>query len=134
MEFFGETGRGTETIGSHVHYYQAGWEKVSLGDYFPAARQSLGKGRSWWDEFHVFSVEWTPTEYVFRIDGREYYRETGAVSQAQQYLVLSNLTSDYELDELTADELGDTAQVDWVRTYDGTSRVSSRATVGRKFS
>lgn len=132
MEFFGETGRGNDTIGSHVHYYEAGWEKVSLGDTFPAARQVLGKQRSWWDEFHVFSVEWTPTTYIFRVDGREYYRETQAVSQAQQYLVLSALTSDYELAELTPDELSQTAQVDWVRVFDATSHESVRVTRGRK--
>lgn len=132
MEFFGENGRGTETISSSVHYYEANWEKVSLGDNFPTARKSLGKGRSWWNEFHVFSVEWTANEYIFRIDGREYYRETTAVSQAAQYLVLSNLTSDYELSELTSDELADTAQVDWVRVFDASSRQSSRVTLGRK--
>jgi beta-glucanase (GH16 family) len=134
MEFFGETGRGDETIGSHVHYYEPGWDKVSLGDMFPAARRSLAGNRSWWQEFHVFSVEWTPREYIFRIDGREYYREAKAVSQVPQYLVLSNLTSDYELGELTADELGDTAQVDWVRVFDATSRQSSRVTHGRQTS
>lgn len=132
MEFFGETGRGNETIGSHVHYYEADWQKVSLGDTFKDTRQVLGKGRNWWDEFHVFSVEWTPTEYVFRIDGREYYRETGAVSQAAQYLVLSNLTSDYELGELTADEVSDTAQVDWIRVFDASTQESVRVTRGRK--
>lgn len=134
MEFFGDNGRGTETVGSHIHYYEAGWSKVSLGDMFPTLRRSLGAKRSWWEEFHVFSVEWTPSEYVFRIDGREYYREARAVSQAPQYLVLSNLTSDYELGELTADELGDTAQVDWVRVFDATSRQTSRVTSGRKAS
>jgi len=132
MEFFGETGRDDETVASHVHYYEAGWDKVSLGDAFPVARRGLGRGRSWWDEFHVFSVEWTPTEYVFRIDGREYYRETGAVSQAAQYLVLSNLTSDYELDELTSGELADTAQVDWVRVFDARSEQAARVTRGRR--
>lgn len=131
MEFFGENGRDNETIASHVHYYEPGWQKVSLGDMFPEARRSLGAGRSWWQEFHVFSVEWTPTEYVFRIDGREYYREAKAVSQVPQYLVLSNLTSDYELGELTAQELGDTAQVDWVRVFDATSRETSRRTHGK---
>ena len=59
---------------------------------------------------------------------------TKAVSQAQQYLVLSNLTSDYELDELTAEEHADTAQVDWVRVFDASSRQASRVTVGRKAS
>lgn len=134
MEFFGENGRGTEAIGSHVHYYEPGWQKVSLGEFFPSTRRSLGKGRDWWEEFHVYSVEWTPTEYIFRIDGREYYREAKAVSQVPQYLVLSNLTSDYELDELTPDEFGDTAQVDWVRVFDATSRESSKVSLGRKAS
>ena len=132
VEFFGENGRGTETISSSIHYYQAGWNKISLGDPVPAARRALGKRNSWWDEFHVFSVEWTPTEYVFRVDGREYYRETEAVSQAQQYLVLSNLTSDYELADLTADELADTAQVDWVRVFESASTTASRTTQGRR--
>jgi beta-glucanase (GH16 family) len=134
MEFFGENGRGTETVGSHIHYYEAGWNKVSHGAMFPSLRRSLGAKRSWWQEFHVFSVEWTPREYIFRIDGREYYREPRAVSQTPQYLVLSNLTSDYELGELTADELGDTAQVDWVRVFDATSHQTSRVTSGRKAS
>ena len=131
MEFFGENGRGTETIGSHVHYYEKNWEKVSLGSNFATARRSLSRGSSWWDEFHVFSVEWTAHAYIFRIDGREYYREAKAVSQVPQYLVLSNLTSDYELDELTGDELDNTAQVDWVRVFDATSRQSSRVSTGR---
>lgn len=132
MEFFGDNGRGTETISSSIHYYQAGWNKVSLGDPVPAARRILGKRNDWWDEFHVFSVEWTPREYVFRVDGREYYREQTAVSQAQQYLVLSSLTSDYELAELTSDELGDTAQVDWVRVFDAASASASRTSNGRR--
>ncbi|WP_129400110.1 glycoside hydrolase family 16 protein [Nocardioides oleivorans] len=132
MEFFGENGRGTETIGSHVHYYEANWSKVSLGDYFPTARRALTSGKDWWDEFHVFSVEWTPREYIFRVDGREYYRESKAVSQVPQYLVFSNLTSDYELKNLSADNFGETAQVDWVRVFDATSRASSKVTLGRK--
>ncbi len=132
VEFFGENGRDTETIASGVHHYEAGWDKVSQGGLFPEARRALDEDRSWWDEFHVFSVEWTPREYVFRVDGREYYRERRGVSQAQQYVVLSALTSDYELADLTPDELDDTAQVDWVRVFDATSRVSSRTTVGRR--
>jgi beta-glucanase (GH16 family) len=101
---------------------------------FPEARRSLGANRSWWQEFHVFSVEWTAHEYIFRIDGREYYREDKAVSQVPQYLVLSNLTSDYELKNLSPASFGDTAQVDWVRVFDATSRENSRTTHGRKAS
>lgn len=128
MEFFGEAPNGRETIGSFVSYYEPGWQNVQYGGMFREARRALEDGARWWDEFHVFSVEWTPREYVFRVDGREYHRETNAVSQAQQYLVLSMLASDHELAELTADELDDTAQVDWVRVYDATSTTAARST------
>ena len=134
MEFFGENGRGTESIASHVYYYEPNWTPIRMGGTFTEARKSLSAGRDWWEEFHVFSVEWTPTEYVFRIDGREYHRETKAVSQAQEYLVLSMLASDHELAELTAAELSDTAQVDWVRVFDATSAESVRTTRGRAIS
>jgi len=127
MEFFGEQPNGRERFGSFIHYYEPGWQNVKLGGLFPRARQVLPKGGRWWDEFHVFSVEWTPDAYVFRVDGREYYRETAAVSQVPEYLVLSMLTSDYELSELTPDELDDTAQVDWVRVYDATSTTSRQS-------
>ena len=52
---------------------------------------------TWWDNYHVFSVEWTPTEYVFRIDGRETWRTSEGISHHPQFLILSQLSSDYEL-------------------------------------
>jgi beta-glucanase (GH16 family) len=122
MEFWGEKGRRAETIGSFITWYGPGWSTERVGAKFPDARRALGEGREWWQEFHVFSVEWTPEHYVFRVDGREYYRESQAVSQVPQYLVLSMLASDYELDDLDASDLDDTAQVDWVQVYDATSR------------
>ena len=118
MEYFGERGSGRESIGSFIHYYDPGWVLVKRGDVFPEARRVLDADEEWWDEFHVFSVEWTPEEYVFRVDGREYYRETEAVSLAEHYLVLSMQAVDYELEDLTRDEYDDTARVDWVRVYD----------------
>ncbi len=128
VEFFGENSRGNETIGSFVGYYEPGWHNVTYGDLFPAARRVLRPGARWWEEFHVFSVEWTAHQYIFRIDGREYYRETKAVSHAPQYLVLSMLTSNYELGHLSADKLDDTAEVDWVQVFDATSsRVATSA-------
>lgn len=127
MEFFGRTPGGYETIGSFVSYYDPGWQNVKMGGLFREARRALSEGARWWDEFHVFSVEWTEREYVFRVDGREFYRETSAVSLARQYLVLSMLVSDHELTNLTAGELDDTAQVDWVRVYDAESATSGRS-------
>lgn len=122
MEFWGDTGRGTETIGSFVTWHGPGWSSLSLGGKFPGARRALGTEREWWQEFHVFSVEWSPEGYVFRVDGREYYRETRAVSHVPGYLVLSMLAADYELDDLRPADLDDVAEVDWVQVYDAVSR------------
>ena len=48
----------------------------------------------------VWSVEWTPSERVFRVDGHEYRREQGALSQPRQHIVRSVLTCDYEVIEI----------------------------------
>lgn len=120
MEFWGDTGRRAETIGSFVTWHGPGWSSLSHGGKFPAARRSLGPDREWWQEFHVFSVEWTPEEYVFRVDGREHYRESRAVTHVPGYLVLSMLAADYELADLDTADLDDTAEVDWVQVWKST--------------
>jgi beta-glucanase (GH16 family) len=122
MEFWGKKSLGDETIGSFINWYGPGGSVERIGAKFPDARRALVEGREWWQEFHVFSVEWTPEQYIFRVDGREYYRESQAVSQVPQYLVLSMLASDYELADLDPSDLGESAQVDWVQVYDATSR------------
>lgn len=76
----------------------------------------LPAGEQWSDDFHVFSVEWTPDEYVFRIDGRETMRAERGVSRIPQYLILSLLTSDWELAKLDANQLTE-MEVDWVRVW-----------------
>lgn len=116
MEFFGDTGRRNNGIASFVHWYEHG-EHQQSGRIVPESGNFRVEGEQWWDNFHVFSVEWTPSAYIFRVDGREFHRETLAVSQAPEYLLLSMLTGDYEYKNLTADEWGQTAQVDWVRVW-----------------
>ena len=49
----------------------------------------------------VWSVEWNLSEQVFRVDGHEYRRERGGVSQSHQHVVRSVLTSDYEVIEVS---------------------------------
>ncbi len=76
-------------------------------------------GGKWSTRYHVFSVEWTPKRYVFRIDGQEIYRTSKGVSGQEQYLILSLLSSDYELSALGGDgKLPQTMDVDWVRTWE----------------
>ena len=75
-------------------------------------------GRDWSKKFHVFSVQWTPSAYIFRIDGHETLRITRDVSRVAEYMVLSNLVSDWELSLMkNENKLPQTAQVDWVRHW-----------------
>jgi hypothetical protein len=74
---------------------------------------------SWYDEYHVFSVEWTPDEYIFRIDGKETWRTSQGISHQPEYPILSLLSSDYELKNLRKDsDLPQTMQVVWRKFWE----------------
>ena len=75
-------------------------------------------GDDWSSKYHVFSVEWTPEEYVFRIDGRVTHKIRQGISGQPQFLVLSLLSSDYELQHLDTQDLPQRMDVDWVRVWE----------------
>lgn len=85
---------------------QGGWIK-DIDDY----------GDGWAEKFHIVSVEWTPEEYVFRIDGQVTQRLQGPTSGQPTFLVASLLSSDYEIKNLDG-ELPQHMYVDWVRTWE----------------
>jgi beta-glucanase (GH16 family) len=75
-------------------------------------------GSGWASRYHVFSVEWTPRAYVFRIDGKQSYRITQGISGQPEFLILSLLSSDYELKHLGSERnLPQHMNVDWVRYW-----------------
>ncbi len=75
-------------------------------------------GSGWAKKFHVFSVEWTPTRYIYRIDGRETFRTGKGVSGRPEFLILSLQSSDYELQYLGGERrLPQHMYVDWVRYW-----------------
>ncbi len=74
-------------------------------------------GDDWSSKFHVFSVEWTPEKYVFRIDGQVTNTITEGISGRPEFLVLSLLSSDYELQHLKGDKLPQHMDVDWARVW-----------------
>lgn len=84
---------------------QGGWVE-DLDDY----------GSDWAGQYHVFSVEWTPKEYVFRIDGQVTHRLKGETSGRPEFLILSLLSSDYELPNFNG-ELPEHMDVDWARVW-----------------
>lgn len=117
MEFFGEKGNRSR-IGSFVHHFAPGTpEPVKYGQKSPLTTKMLDKNETWSNTFHVFSLEWTPTEYIFRIDGREHYREARGLSSNPSKLVLSMQGSDYERKFLNPKDVGQYASVDWVRVW-----------------
>jgi hypothetical protein len=78
-----------------------------------------GKDDSWFEDYHVFSVEWTPEEYIFRIDGQETWRTSEGISHQPEYPILSLLSSDYELDNLGKEShLPQTMRVDWLKFWE----------------
>lgn len=69
------------------------------------------------EEFHIFSLLWTPEEYTFFIDGTESWQTNVGMSHVQEYIVLSLTTSDWENARLDPALLPDEMLVDYVRIY-----------------
>jgi beta-glucanase (GH16 family) len=118
IEWFGED-QPQGGLASFIYYYpddgQAGVTAKKVGDYI---RKPGRFGDDWAGKYHVFAIEWTPHHYVFRIDGRETFRTAQGVSGQPQYLILSLLSSDYELKHLGGDRhLPQTMSVDWTRIW-----------------
>jgi beta-glucanase (GH16 family) len=69
-------------------------------------------------QFHTFALWWSPTEYVFYIDGEEAWRTSaGGVCQVPVYLKLSEEIGSWAGD-ITKAKLPDRFVVDYVRVYD----------------
>jgi beta-glucanase (GH16 family) len=115
-EFFGK-GYPSGGFASFVYYLNEDDENEKVGGLLPEATRDLPPGDAWWRSYHVFSVEWTPKRYVFRVDGREIGSIGKGVSGVEQFLVLSLLSSDYELGRINASSLPSTMEVDWVRVW-----------------
>jgi beta-glucanase (GH16 family) len=115
-EYFGE-GYQKGGLASFVYYTNADGEAEKVGGLWPAASRQLPAGDAWWRRYHVFSVEWTADRYVFRVDGRETFRTTEGVSGVPQFLVLSLLSSDWELGKIDDEALPSSMEVDWVRAW-----------------
>ena len=90
-----------------------------------AARTS---DRAWWDEFHVVSARWGSDGVEVRLDGEVVQRITTAPAKTDYFLVLSLLSSDWELGRLRKPSgdapglepvpLPAVMEVDWVRTWE----------------
>jgi len=76
------------------------------------------KSKKWWSQYHVFSVEWTLTRVTFRIDGAVTASKALRTPNTNYFLVMSNLSSDWELGKIKDSQLKSARMsVDWVKVW-----------------
>jgi hypothetical protein len=121
IEWFGkDTPGGGLTSFIYAPSYQG--KKFALGGktgFIKKPEQYLTSEKDdWYKRYHVFSVEWNPQGYIFRIDGQETGRINKGVSAVAEYPILSLLSSDYELKKIGDEKnLPQTMNVDWIHTW-----------------
>lgn len=113
IEYFGDD-HPEGGLTSFTYFLDKAGKKQTVGGWLPDADEL---GDDWAEQYHVFSVEWTPEEYVFRIDGKVTQRLEGVSSGQPEFLILSLLSSDYELPRFNG-ELPETMEVDWARVWE----------------
>jgi len=118
IEWFGDGGAGGGLTSFIYHPSRKG--PVKVGDFIENPDQYLSsRSDRWWKKYHVFSVEWTPKVYIFRIDGHETFRTNQGISGQPQFPILSMLSSDYELEDLGGENfLPQHMYVDWVQFWE----------------
>ncbi|QBX57162.1 glycosyl hydrolase family protein [Nocardioides seonyuensis] len=121
VEYFG-TKKNSSGLAQFTYHNDPSGNRVKTGDVLEDVDRFLAdKSDTWFDRYHVFSVQWTPNEYIFRIDGKESWRSSVGVSQQRQFIILSLLSSDYAI--ANAGVEGEAAlgtqhtDVDWVRVW-----------------
>lgn len=119
-EFFGS---GRKDRGFAVNVYWNGSDgktnKVPAKADLSAILSNNGKELC--DDFHVFSVEWTPKQYVFRVDGHVVFTTDQSVSHTEQPVIFSLLSNAWEEPRLDRRRLDDAMRVDYVRVYQSIS-------------
>ncbi len=113
MEYFGDD-HPEGGLTSFTYFLDEEGKKQTVGGWLPDVEDL---GDDWSKEYHVFSVEWTPDEYVFRIDGQVTQRLEGETSGREEFLILSLLSSDYELPRFNG-KLPESMEVDWARVWE----------------
>ena len=112
-EYFGDD-HPQGGLTSFTYYLDKAGKKQTEGGWLPNVDEL---GDDWASSYHVFSVEWTPEEYVFRIDGQVTQRIEGETSGRDEFLILSLLSSDYELPRFNG-KLPESMEVDWARVWE----------------
>jgi hypothetical protein len=120
-EFFGK-GYSQGGFASFLYNYgvrdRSGQPK-KIGGLSPRATKMLPRRDNWWRRYHVVSLQWTRRAYLFMVDGRVHYRTRRGVTAQPEYMILSLLSSDWELEQARRLGIrpGASMKVDWVRVW-----------------
>lgn len=107
MEFFKKL--GLDIVSHNVH-----WGPYGPKQHTTHGMQSYLKGVS--QGFHLFGLEWTPTKYVFYVDGYKFYEVTEGVSKINEYIILS-MELPNEIDDMKKTVFPDVFTVDYIKVY-----------------
>jgi beta-glucanase (GH16 family) len=118
IEYFGDK-HPEGGLTSFIYSKNKKGQDVKTGSWIVDSKSFLANKRDGWSKnYHVFSVEWTPKVYIFRIDGQETWRTKVGVSGQPQFPILSMLASDYEISKIGSDsKLPQSMNVDWIRVW-----------------
>ncbi|GAA3524899.1 hypothetical protein AFL01nite_14450 [Aeromicrobium flavum] len=118
-EYFGN-GRADGGLASFLHSRpNARGKQTTVGGVLKSADRIVNRGSGTAaSRYHVYSVEWTKTGYVFRIDGKVTLRTKRLRSNDPHFMVLSLISSDWEMKNLKKSQLKKAyVDVDWVRVW-----------------
>lgn len=115
-EYFGDD-RRKGGLASFVHAVDAKGGIKTVGGEFKSRHLLPKKKKEWSQGWHVYSVEWSPTGYVFRVDGKVSFKTSKNVSHYPEKVLLSAITSDWEQPALKVKRLPTVTKVDWVRVW-----------------
>ena len=111
IEYFGRPG----SLSHNIHWNAYGSsDKKHVGSGNMPTPGEAGTAAT---QFHVYSMTWTPTEYIFSVDGVETWRTDKAIAHHPEYVILSVLASEFEAKKIRSMNFPDSMLVDWVRVY-----------------
>nr|AGS53073.1 laminarinase [uncultured bacterium contig00033] len=108
-----------ESIGSASNRYNSALHWDGYGENHKSVGSDINRPVNIYDgEFHVFALDWSPSEYVFYVDGLEFWRVDGGekfnnvgINQNPNYIIFSveaaawagSLPADFEEAEMLVD-------------------------------
>jgi beta-glucanase (GH16 family) len=92
-----------------LHWNGYGANHQTIGTHTDAFT-SIGTG------YHTFGLEWTATDYNFYIDGKKTWSTKSAISQTDQYMILSSELTGWGGDPASG-KFPDAVSFDYVKVY-----------------